>query len=121
MDIFVYKDGQQLGPFTESHVITAIAQGEFLETDKGWTSGLAGWVDLGSMVKGKWGRCPQCRGQLVLEIERPQRGTGIIITVLGILLAPVCIGFVLIFWGMFLTLETKSQWHCRGCGRFYPA
>jgi len=25
---------------------------EFLETDKGWTSGLAGWVDLGSMVKG---------------------------------------------------------------------
>ena len=121
MDIFVYKDGQQLGPFSQAEIANALTQREFLESDKAWVSGLASWVNLGSIVQPGWGSCPQCKGQLVLEVERPQRGTGIIITVLGVLLAPVCVGFILIIWGLILSLETKSQWHCRGCGRLYPA
>jgi hypothetical protein len=121
MDIFVYKDGRQLGPYTQTEITTAIAQGEFGEIDNGWTAGLENWVSLGSLVAGKWGRCPQCEGQLILEVEHPNRGTGAIVIVLGILLAPVCVGFILIIWGLILALETKSQWHCRGCGRLYPA
>lgn len=119
MDIFVYKDGQQLGPFTQDQIASGITQGQFLETDKGWASGLAEWINLSSLVK--WGTCPQCRGQLILVVEHPQRGTGAIVIVLGILLAPICIGVILFIWGLVLTFETKSQWHCRSCGRLYPA
>ena len=52
---------------------------------------------------------------------RLKRGTGIIVIVLGILLAPVCVGIILIIWGASLTSNRKYYWHCRGCGRTFPA
>lgn len=121
MSIYVYKNGQQLGPYTKQGVNNALLEGEVDESDKAWTEGLPAWTDLRSILNEAPTLCPQCKGHLTLQTENPQRGTGIIVMVLGILLAPICLGFILIFWGLFLTLETKSQWHCRGCGRFFPA
>lgn len=121
MSIYVYKDGQQLGPYTKQGVADALAQGEVDQSDKAWTSGLPDWIELGSLMSGTLAVCPQCKGQLTLQVEYPQRGTGIIVMVFGVILVPICVGLILLLVGLVLTLETKSQWHCRGCGRLFPA
>jgi GYF domain 2 len=121
MEIYVYSNnGQRLGPYSEEQVRLALQQGTFRETDKSWASGLADWIDLGAVLKTSRYTCPQCQGVLARQIENPQRSTGIIVMVLGVLLAPFCVGIILIIWGASLIGETKSYWHCRGCGRTYP-
>jgi uncharacterized protein YbaR (Trm112 family) len=121
MATYIYKDGKQLGPYSNEQLIVGLEQGTFLPTDKAWKSGLMDWMDLNIVLHTSRYPCPQCKGILSLQVENPQRGTGIIVIVLGILLAPFCVGIFLMIWGLALIGETKSYWHCRGCGRTYPA
>src|ERR1051326_3954618 len=93
MDIHLYKDGQRLGPFTLEEVNSQLGSGAIALTDQAWRQGLTRWVPLGSLLNPT--QCPQCNGTMVRIVENPQRSTGIIFTVLGILLAPVCVGFLL--------------------------
>ena len=121
MSIYILKDGKQLGPYSPEQLRAGLADGRLLPTVQAWTSGLPDWTNLGSLLKTSRYTCPQCQGVLTRQVETPQRGTGIIVIVLGILLAPFCVGIFLIVWGIVLTGETKSYWHCRGCGRTFPA
>jgi uncharacterized protein YbaR (Trm112 family) len=118
MDIYIYKTGEQFGPFDIDQVRQSLQKGEVALTDQAWRQGLIEWTSLASMLQ-LW-TCPQCKGYMLRIVEHPQRSTGIIITVLGILLAPVCVGLILMIWGLMLTAETKAHWHCSGCGREFP-
>jgi hypothetical protein len=47
MQIFIHRDGQQLGPFTEAEVKAQLASGALSPRDHVWWEGQAGWVPLG--------------------------------------------------------------------------
>jgi hypothetical protein len=49
MEIYVAREGNRLGPFSEEEVRRQIAAGTLLSTDLAWTEGLASWVPLGSL------------------------------------------------------------------------
>src|ERR1041384_4611364 len=118
MEIYLYKDGEQTGPFTLNEINAKLAAGEVDLTDQAWTAGRLEWVKLG-VAMNRW-HCPQCNGLMPLIVDHPQRSTGIIVAVLGVLLAPVCVGVILIIFGLVLAAETKRYWHCTGCGRIFP-
>lgn len=65
--------------------------------------------------------CPQCKGELQFRKEHTERGTGVIVVVLGILLAPLCLGIPILVYGLVMTGRIKTYWHCRVCGRTFPA
>ena len=49
-DIFIAKNGQQLGPFSESQVREAIAKGFISPVDLCWKTGKAEWVPIGNVI-----------------------------------------------------------------------
>src|SRR3954465_12502730 len=49
MQIYVGKNGQQLGPFSLEEVNQKLADGSFSATDLGWYEGAAGWAPLSSV------------------------------------------------------------------------
>lgn len=118
MEIYLYKSGEQTGPFTLNEVNEKLATGEADLADQAWTPGRLQWVKLGIALNRR--RCPPCNGYMPLIIDHPQRSTGIIVAVLGVLLAPVCVGLILIIFGLVLAAETKRYWHCTLCGRTFP-
>jgi len=118
MNILITKEGQQYGPYTVEEVKQYMADGRLTASSLAWTDGLSNWLPLSSVLTATV--CPQCQGEMVLQVESPQRSTGILVIVLGILLAPFCVGIFLFFWGLSLISETKSHWHCSGCGRIFP-
>ena len=50
MDIYVQKDGQQLGPFSEVKIRAGIDAGEFAPDDHAWTSGKASWQPISALI-----------------------------------------------------------------------
>ncbi|MEY2529509.1 MAG: domain 2 [Verrucomicrobiota bacterium] len=50
MQIFVGKNGQQLGPFSLEEVNRKLAEGTFAATDLAWYEGAAGWAPLSSVA-----------------------------------------------------------------------
>ncbi|HYJ03703.1 MAG TPA: GYF domain-containing protein [Chthoniobacterales bacterium] len=50
MQIFVGKNGQQLGPFSLEEINRKLADGTFAGTDLGWYEGAAGWAALSSIA-----------------------------------------------------------------------
>lgn len=52
MNIYVHKDGKQLGPYDEVVIKAGLESGAFSSTDSGWHEGLSKWCHLGSMVQG---------------------------------------------------------------------
>ena len=50
MQIFVGKNGQQLGPFSLEEINRKLADGTFAGTDLGWYEGAAGWAPLSSIA-----------------------------------------------------------------------
>jgi hypothetical protein len=50
MQIFVGKNGQQLGPFSLEEINRKLADGTFAGTDLGWYEGAAGWVALSGIA-----------------------------------------------------------------------
>jgi hypothetical protein len=65
--------------------------------------------------------CPRCRGELVYQVESPNSGTGCIIVILGLILAPFIIGIPIVIYGFVQMGKKKRYWHCRSCGTVYPA
>ena len=50
MQIFVGKNGQQLGPFSLEEINRKLADGTFAGSDLGWHEGAAGWAALSSIA-----------------------------------------------------------------------
>ena len=50
MQIYVGKNGQQLGPFSLEEVNRKLADGTFVGTDLAWFEGAAGWAPLSSVA-----------------------------------------------------------------------
>jgi hypothetical protein len=50
MQIYVGKNGQQLGPFSLEEINRKLADGTFAATDLGWHEGAAGWAALSSIA-----------------------------------------------------------------------
>jgi hypothetical protein len=50
MQIYVGKNGQQLGPFSLEEVNRKLADGTFVGTDLAWYEGAAGWVPLSGVA-----------------------------------------------------------------------
>src|SRR4051794_19692923 len=49
MQIYVGKNGQQLGPFSLEEINRKLADGTFSGTDLGWYEGAAGWAALSGL------------------------------------------------------------------------
>jgi len=47
MQIYIHRNGQQLGPFTEAEIKSQLASGAISPQDNAWWEGQAGWVPLG--------------------------------------------------------------------------
>ena len=146
--IYVQRSRGTEGPFLRDELIGLVANGQFAPFEEAFLDGgndvstvgeILGTGDSIAQAARMWQGtgssrssgtlfqpanirpCPQCSGELVLQGNAPDKGTGIIVIVLGILLAPICVGLILIFWGASLMGNQKYYWHCRGCGRTYPA
>ena len=65
--------------------------------------------------------CPRCRGALALVTENPERGTGCIVLLVGLLLAPVIVGIPLLIWGAIMYDKKRQSWACTACGQGFPA
>src|SRR6476620_4238716 len=50
MQIYVGKNGQQLGPFSLEEVNRKLADGTFAGTDLAWYEGAAGWAPLSGVA-----------------------------------------------------------------------
>lgn len=48
---YVTKNGEQLGPFAESHIEDKVAVGELSAQDLCWTEGMEGWKPLHATIK----------------------------------------------------------------------
>jgi hypothetical protein len=50
MNIYITRNGQQLGPFTDSDLREKIASGQFTPNDLGWYEGMADWQPLSILM-----------------------------------------------------------------------
>lgn len=65
--------------------------------------------------------CWKCGGRYTQIFNQPNRGTGCVVVVLGILFAPILVGIILIIVGVSMMNETTSYWQCRSCGLTLPS
>jgi len=65
--------------------------------------------------------CPQCQGELLLQQHNPQAALGAVLFGVGLLLACVIVGVPLLIAGLIMMMSDKRNWHCRNCGRVFPA
>jgi GYF domain 2 len=114
--IYLLNDNQKVGPYTAKYLLEQVKTGELSLQTSAWQPGFSNWVPLSNLIH----PCPQCGGELWRVNDYPQKGTGIIVMVLGILFAVFCVGIILMIWGFVLINQTKSTWHCRNCGRTFP-
>ena len=64
--------------------------------------------------------CWHCGGGLRKEREAKHSGSGCLIILVGLLLAPVLIGIPIIIYGLHLGSKAKGFWRCRKCGAEFP-
>jgi len=124
--IYINRDEVTEGPYSAQEIREASASGKFQPSDKAWSKEFNKWTPIPAESKPQLvtplrKTCPQCQAEMSLQVENPNRGTGIIVLVLGILFAPLCVGIPLIIWGAVMAGEARSHWHCRGCGRTFPS
>ena len=50
MDIYIHKNGENLGPFTLEQVKERLARNDFTSTDHAWHEGLEGWIPLEDLL-----------------------------------------------------------------------
>src|SRR5215211_1910936 len=114
--IYLVQDNQRVGPYTPQQLLKQVRSGELSLQASAWKTGLPDWVPLSTLIH----PCPQCGGELWAVFEYPQKSTGIIVFVLGLLFALFCVGIILLIWGFMLMNQTTVTWHCRNCGRTFP-
>lgn len=51
MDIYILRDGKEIGPFNEETTKTLLHQGSIAETDYAWHPGLPKWLPLATVLK----------------------------------------------------------------------
>jgi len=116
--IYLLENSERVGPFTAQQLLQRVKAGELSLQSSAWVPGTpSNWVPLSDIIH----PCPQCGGELWLVLDYPQKGTGTIVIVLGILFAVLCVGIILFIWGLILINQSKASWHCRNCGRVFPA
>lgn len=65
--------------------------------------------------------CGNCGGTRFTPLaEQPNKGTGCILLALGVLLAPILVGIIIIIWALTMMGETKRWWVCDSCGARLP-
>lgn len=121
MQFYIDRDGVRFGPYTQRQITDGLSDGTFVYSDRAWKSGRLGWASLRAVMENASNACPQCRGELLMQTESPQKSTGVIVVVIGLVFTPLCIGIPFLIWGLSLMSESRSQWHCRDCGRTFPA
>ncbi len=66
-------------------------------------------------------KCGNCRGTTFTPLaEQPNKGTGCVLLAVGVLLAPVLIGIVIIIWAVGMMGESRRWWVCNSCGARLP-
>jgi len=93
MQIFINKNGQQLGPFSESQVAEMLKSGQAAGTDLAWSEGMETWKPLSSFVQLQLGLGgpPALPGQApVLPPRRKTEPLSIWSLVLGVLSIAGC-------------------------------
>jgi|GEM_PF-377805 len=55
MAIYIAKNNQQTGPFTEEQIIAGVKEKLFFPTDLAWQEGMAGWQPLSSVLPAAFG------------------------------------------------------------------
>jgi hypothetical protein len=50
MDIYILRDGQETGPFSEETARTLLQQGDVAESDLAWRAGMVDWVPLSEVL-----------------------------------------------------------------------
>ena len=50
MDIYIHKNGDNLGPFTQEQIKEGLARNDFTSTDHAWHEDLEGWVPLEALL-----------------------------------------------------------------------
>lgn len=125
MKIYVSRHGERYGPYSLGHVRTMLAAGQVKADDLACYEGSAEWLPLDTVLAiekpvSPAYPCPRCGGELSYQVEKTDTGTGCIVILLGVLLAPILIGLVIIFFGIHLMGKTKTYWHCRSCGTVFP-
>ena len=53
MDIYILRDGEEIGPFGKETTQTLLTQGSVAENDLAWRPGMPDWVPLNEIFK-KW-------------------------------------------------------------------
>lgn len=120
--IYLYPtDGPPLGPYSPEQLKSLIALGDVQPTARAGFLNTHDPIQLDALLAAGRKSCEQCQGELIWQTDNPQQGTGVIVIVLGILFAPFCVGIPILIWGLTLTSQSKSYWHCRKCGRTFPA
>ena len=60
--------------------------------------------------------CAQCGGGLKKGATAKSEGSGCLIALIGLLLAPVLIGIPIVLYGVHLMSKREGHWRCRKCG-----
>jgi hypothetical protein len=64
--------------------------------------------------------CVLCKSEKTVEFRHPNRNTGIIMMILGLILTPVIIGLPFLLWGIDMFRFREDWWRCSGCGAATP-
>ena len=70
--------------------------------------------------KGPPDECSSCGGPLKAGKEAKSEGSGCLIAVVGLLLAPVLIGIPIVLYGLHVMGKREGFWRCTKCGAKLP-
>lgn len=73
-----------------------------------------------SKFKGPPFECWHCGGKLKKGREGKHSGSGCLIILVGLLLAPLLIGIPIILYGIYLGGKANAFWQCRNCHSVFP-
>jgi ribosomal protein L37AE/L43A len=69
---------------------------------------------------GSMGVCPKCLIKMDQGTGSKNKGLGLVILIIGIVLAPIIVGIPVAVFGLYLMFKSDGYWVCRKCGaKFY--
>jgi ribosomal protein L37AE/L43A len=64
--------------------------------------------------------CSKCGGGLRKEASAKSEGSGCLIVLVGLVLAPILIGIPIVIYGIHLMSKKEGTWRCRKCQATFP-